>query len=52
MTTKHDLKDFEEAIEAQMAEFAGKLTKDEMIGTFELLISSMQEAIDLEAAGG
>jgi len=47
-----DLKNFEEAVEAQMTEYAGKLTKDEMIGMFELLIGSLQEALELEGTGG
>lgn len=51
MSARQDLKDFEEAIEEAMSRFADKLTKDEMIGTFELLNSSLQEAIDLQALG-
>lgn len=51
MSTRQDLKDFEEAVEAVMVEYQDKITKDDMIGTFELLNSSLQEAIDLQALG-
>jgi hypothetical protein len=52
MSRAQDIKEFEEAVEAAMMPFADKLTKDEMIGTFELMISSLQEALEIEGTGG
>lgn len=45
-----NIKNFEEAVEALILKHAKTVTRDEMIGTFELLIGSLQEALSNEGA--
>ena len=50
MSEAHHIKSFEEAVEAVMLEHAKTVSRDDMIGTFELLIGSLQEALSNEGA--
>lgn len=51
MNTQKLISDFEESISDTIAEFSGKLSTDELIGTLELQIYALKEAEELAALG-
>jgi hypothetical protein len=48
MSNKFDIRAFEEDIADTIAKHSKRVTTDEMIGTLELQLSALQEALGLE----